>query len=1049
MTATSSLPRIIAELRDIVRQHLLTEKWLLAPSLRVGHQWLELLTRSGQAAINLHIKTLRGLAHELAVPALARNNQCRLGGRGGALVMDAILGRLRADGLVYLHNSAHTVGLSEAVYRSILDLRLAGLDPARLQSEAFEDPAKGLDLAKVMTAYLEQLQANRLVDYPDILRLARQRLRDDPSALGNDILILVPGDAEPRALERDLLDAMPKVILRVDEPADAAADPAPTRTDVDLLRWLHSPGSAPAPPRDGTVGMFRAVGEVNEVREVLRRCLAHDIPLDQVEILHTDTTAYVPLIYEVFQALPHSDGEPEGEPPVTFAEGIPCRFGRPGRALAAWLSWLREDCAQETLVGMVREGLLTVLGQDHPSYARLAAALRSIGIGCGRERYLPKLDRQVARYERRVEAHSTDENGDSLEFCQRRLDEFRALRALVADLVKFSPKLQDGTPTVLAAALTFLDKVARRVSELDNYARIRLEDDIKEVQHYLEQSVTPMAFDVWDWLTALPSEAMIMGSGPRAGCLHVSAVTAGGHSGRPHTFLIGLDDSRFPGASMQDPLLLDSERGRLSDGLVTSSNRLAEKLRGFGRLLARLRGSVTLSYSCRDLQDDRDTFPSPVILDAYRILSGNHEADQTEFLSKALRTPVSFAPDGPDHCLDEREWWLWRLCGPGQAANARQLIGQRFPHIERGWEARRQRDSDAFTIYDGCVVQAGADLDPTAANGPVLSSHKLETAGKCPLRYFFQHVLELKPPDDVRIDRAVWLDPRNSGRLCHEVFELFLSELIVAARVPVYARDWGRLLAILDERAARYRDDFPPPSDSIFQEQYQQLRQTAHIFLKEEESFCARRCCRPMFLESSIGLETERPGSPLDTGEPVPILLPGGGRIRVAGRVDRVDRLENRAVQSFAIWDYKNSDWGYDRADPFRQGRVLQPFIYVSMVTHRLLEAVSREASITCFGFFFTGLRQRGGRIEWESHELEAGGAILDNVCAIIRRGAFLATDDWKTDCTFCDYRGICGDVETVTAASRAKLANADNALLQPFLVLRPNGKEQETEPDE
>ena len=50
------------------------------------------------------------------------------------------------------------------------------------------------------------------------------------------------------------------------------------------------------------------------------------------------------------------------------------------------------------------------------------------------------------------------------------------------------------------------------------------------------------------------------GLGPRGGCLHVAHVLAGGHSGRPHTFIVGLDDGRFPGVGLQDPILLDEER---------------------------------------------------------------------------------------------------------------------------------------------------------------------------------------------------------------------------------------------------------------------------------------------------------------------------------------------------------------------------------------------------------------------------------------------------------------------------------------------------------
>src|SRR5262249_39896131 len=101
------------------------------------------------------------------------------------------------------------------------------------------------------------------------------------------------------------------------------------------------------------------------------------------------------------------------------------------------------------------------------------------------------------------------------------------------------------------------------------------------------------------------------------------------------------------------------------------------------------------------------------------------------------------------------------------------------------------------------------------------------------------------------------------------------------------------------------------------------------------------------------------------------------------------------------------------------------------------------------FGFFFPGDRDRGRRIEWTPGELEVGRAILDKVCRTIGSGAFLSTDNWKDDCTFCDYRRICGDVKAVAAASRLKLDNPQNVLLQPFLELRPPGEEHEDDAEE
>ena len=68
-------------------------------------------------------------------------------------------------------------------------------------------------------------------------------------------------------------------------------------TDIRLLANIGKTVEGLQPKNDGSVQLFRAVGEINEVREALRRCLSDKQPIDDVEMLHTDAATYMPLIY--------------------------------------------------------------------------------------------------------------------------------------------------------------------------------------------------------------------------------------------------------------------------------------------------------------------------------------------------------------------------------------------------------------------------------------------------------------------------------------------------------------------------------------------------------------------------------------------------------------------------------------------------------------------------------------------------------------------------------------------------------------------------------
>lgn len=566
-------------LTQACRGHLLAEKWLIAPSLRVGHQWLDTVVRGGQPAVNVRINTIKGLALQLAAPEMANRGASPISPDGAAILVDSIINRLPKGDASYLSGLQPSPGLSQTMLSAIDAIRLAGMGTEELRPEAFEVPAKAKDITKLLREYVTQLDALGLVDYAAVLHMAKLRLTNDPTAIAEDVLILIPEDAELAVSEHELLELLPKqklLLLPVDQPLTPLDEQANELRDTALLRWLPSPADSPPPKKDGSAEIFRAIGEVNEVREVFRRCLQMGDPLDEVEVLHTDTATYVPLFYELAWRLQPETGGADADLPITFAEGVPVRYSRPGRALLAWLSWIADGYPQAALVRMIQDGLLNIPGYDREqfSFSGLAVALRSIGIGLGRDRYLSKLAEQITSCERQLAdpTEFADENGeidaDKQAAVARRLQGIRLLDGLVRNLLAITPQSGAVPNQVLTAALQFLGQLARGASEFDNYAAQALKQEIEEMQRCLEQAGGAMGRDFWDWLAALADQVRVGGSGPRPGCLHVAHALAGGHSGRPITFIVGLDDSRFPGAGLQDPLLLDHERKKLSPKLA-------------------------------------------------------------------------------------------------------------------------------------------------------------------------------------------------------------------------------------------------------------------------------------------------------------------------------------------------------------------------------------------------------------------------------------------------------------------------------------------------
>jgi ATP-dependent helicase/nuclease subunit B len=1014
-------PRVT--LADVCRARLLDPKQLLAPSLRVGHQWMETFVRGGRSFVNLSPATLVGLMLELIGPEMAEAKLTYASPRIGELAIDAAWSKLSRSG--YLGRLERSTALSATVFQSIQALRIAGIGAAQIDAVALESEAKARDLELLLEEYESFLRAHNLLDAADVAHRAIERLESKAAALDPQTILLVPEGLRFTPLERRFVEAIPeRQRIEIGHPDDGSEG---SPSDVRLLRRVTGAAEAEEPVRDGAVGFFRAVGEANEVREVLRRCLADAIPLDEAEILHSDSSTYVPLIYGLARRHFSEPDRPDGIP-VTFAEGIPAILSRPGRALSGWLHWIGEGYPQRRLIDLVAEGLFRYGEESDLGPHALANLLRPIPIGWGAENYLPKIDEHLVA----LKAAPPSAEQDVLESRQRKRKSLRTVRRFVERLLELSRRVTSTTAgEALSAAEDFLGEIARSVNELDRYAAEALVEQIGERRIWLAK--LGAGGDLLSWLAALPSQTAVLGSGPRPGSLHVAHLGSGGHSGRKHTFVIGLDDRRFPGAALQDPVLLDRERSRLSPGLPTSAAVLREKIEDLAATLGRLPGRVTLSWPCRDLAEDREAFPSPVVLVAYRLVSGEREADLYS-LAKAAGPPACFAPDAREKSLDETEQWLWRLTSEHAiGADQTQLVEARYRHLARGTAAQRARLGGGFGPFNGCVPQAGVDLDPFAPHGPILSASALETAGRCPLAFFFRSGLKLYPPDEMEFDPDRWLNAAEVGLLMHDLFRRFLAELAAADQLPQFNRHHQRLADLLHAAVHEWRKAVPPPSETVFRTQYWHLVRTAQVFLQEEEKFC--RGSRPRFFEVAIGpMGESAETSLLDGAEPAVVRLPGGTSIRVKGRIDRVDQLE---ANSYAVWDYKlGSGYGYETRDPFCCGRRVQNVLYIHMIEAALRAKVDPEAKVVRFGYFFPGLRAHGRRVAWDSDVLAPGTAMLERLCSLIAGGAFHATDK-VDDCRYCEHKSMCGNIDATVEHTRLLLARGDLPVLNNFRELR------------
>ena len=497
-------------------------------------------------------------------------------------------------------------------------------------------------------------------------------------------------------------------------------------------------------------------------------------------------------------------------------------------------------------------------------------------------------------------------------------------------------------------------KHSRLSSDLDREAVSTLVGRLNEVSSVATTKVTKV--EAFDWLRSLAEGISVGASGPMPGHIHLSSFNSGGYSGRRINFLVGLDQGAFPGTGRQDPILLDEEREALSDELPTSSDALREKIYSMGSLLANLRGRVIFSYSSYDIIEERQSFPSSLLLQVFRLKERDPGLDYSALLS-SLPEPSGYLPEDWSKVFDEIDWWLSRLSREGTLLDGREAIRRNFPDLNRGIEAVTSRAANLLTYFDGMVEVDEEEFNPVFNRDIVMSASRLEQLAKCPFSYFLQYVLGVRKPDELEYDQSRWLDAMQRGGLLHSVFCDFMQKLRENKEVVSVERHGPLMDKIAEDILAETREEIPPPSEGIFAKEKQELKETLQIFLKAEEG--REIPVRPFLFEASFGMKIEE-GDGIE--DPADIHIDKDHSFQLRGKIDRIDHFREN---HYRVVDYKTGGYSYyEKLACFGRGKILQHVLY-SIAAEQIIEKLDLDVGpqVIQSGYYFPTRKGEGKEI--------------------------------------------------------------------------------------
>lgn len=1016
--------KTIDALAGICDENRFQEKLLFVPSYSIGHQIGECLAKGGTPWINLRVTTPVGYAQGLLALDLNMAGIHLIDSRERLLVIEKLyLDYGSSQGAAhYFEGAAEIPGILRCLSNAVHEIRMAGLEKSGIDPGAFITPEKGEELIWLLESYESFLAGNQLTDHAGLLKMATEKLEKGESA-GKDRLVLVLTDFPLASLEKRLIRLasgehlvtiphttplnmdVPKRFFHPSQPGEYRV--ADLKKDIDLLPLLFVPQQAPDPVGEGSVSIFHALGEPNEVREIFRRLFEDETPLDDVELVVTRTDPYISLIYEIAGSL---------ELPTTFAGGIPITYTRPGRALIIYFKWQAEDFKAGYAGRLLSGGYLDLdnlkLEGQKPSATRAAAIIRDAAIGWGRERYRSRLGSLSERYRCRAEEWRVEGEVEKANWSDQAAAKVTWVGRFIEEIMKTVPEPgPDDTVTtreLCAGALDFMQRFCRTVGALDVAAKLRLVDLLETIAR--APSLSEPAKDSAERLGVLAKEISVGSSTPKPGHIHVAHYRSGGYSGRSHTYVLGLDQNRFPGASLQDPVILDTEREKLGPDLVLASDILHENSYVMAKLLGSLSGNVTLSYSCRDVREDREIFPSSILLRIYRLITADRSGDY-QALTRFLGEPAGFIPSEKATPLNGWEWWLSQK----GAVYGSESVHTSYPNLKEGDRAEEERELDTLCQYDGWVRAAAGAMDSISGE-TTLSCSRLEQLAKCPFGFFIRHVLGIEPLDEMEIEPGRWLDPLQRGELLHHVFYRFMEEIKTRGEKPEFGKHLGFFEAIAMEEVARWKEEVPPSSDLAFNREVADIKQALQIFLKDEEERCKN--VDPLFFELAFGIKGDRT-SGVSSEEPVTIKLKGGGSFKLRGRIDRVDRCK---AHQYEVWDYKTgSTWGYKEEGYLNKGRHLQHALYAVATEILLRRKLDKKAKVVRAGYFFPSPKGEGLRIEKSPLNRDELYEVLDELFELLQSGIFASAYD-KEPCGICPYDSICGGPDVAVERCKRKL---------------------------
>ena len=166
----------LAQLAELCRTERARAKWVIVPTLTLGHTLGERLALGGNGWVNVRFTTPLDLALPMEAPFLVEGGvDPAPDDIGPALIMRLLL-ELPPTVPAYFRELAEQPQMAEALWASLAELRMTGVSAAAFPPEAFTSAGKHAELRALLASYEQHLVTRRVADRAEVYREALPHL---------------------------------------------------------------------------------------------------------------------------------------------------------------------------------------------------------------------------------------------------------------------------------------------------------------------------------------------------------------------------------------------------------------------------------------------------------------------------------------------------------------------------------------------------------------------------------------------------------------------------------------------------------------------------------------------------------------------------------------------------------------------------------------------------------------------------------------------------------------------------------------------------------